>query len=249
MQKRTFAPEKLSLSMAGRFIAIEGLDGAGKSTQMKLLRTYLHRHGISYKDVHYPRLSEGWSGKMVAEFLRGEYGGLDAVHPKLVALLFANDRHEHAPVVHQWLAEEHLVVADRYVYSNIAFQCAKLDDPEEKGRLRDWILEHEFEFNGLPRPAQSVFLDVPLTAVERSLSKERAGGERDYLNGKHDIHEKSMTLQQKVRLEYLRLTEMFPDFHLVRCSDEDGEFLPPESIHQELVAALGLSMKVRDGKS
>ena len=112
--------------MQGKFFVIEGLDGCGKSTQLELLKNLCDQQGVAYKYIHFPMLNQGVYGTLIAEFLRGEFGTLEQVHPKLVALLFAGDRMEHINTIKEWLAEGYCVLADRYVYSNIAFQCAKL---------------------------------------------------------------------------------------------------------------------------
>ena len=119
-----------------RFAVIEGLDGSGKSTQLKLLKDYLDAQSIPYKFLHFPRLEEGYYGKLIARFLRGEMGPNQQVDPYLVALIFAGDRADAAHIIRGWLEEGYLVIADRYVYSNIAYQCAKLTDPAEIERLK-----------------------------------------------------------------------------------------------------------------
>src|SRR5699024_2021121 len=101
-------------SMNGKIITIEGLDGAGKSTQITLLTERLQKLGVPHKFIHFPMLNQGVYGALIAEFLRGEYGGLEKVHPKLVALLFAEDRNEHQHKINQWLKEGNLVILDRY---------------------------------------------------------------------------------------------------------------------------------------
>ncbi|MGB0840059.1 MAG: dTMP kinase [Chitinophagales bacterium] len=217
-----------------RFIVIEGLDGSGKTTQLSLLRNYLTQANIPFKDLHFPMLNKGYYGRLIASFLRGEFGDLEAVHPQLVALLFAEDRREHIQMVKDWLVEGNLVIADRYVNSNIAFQCAKCATGSSKKALKDWILEFEFEFNQLPKPAFSLFLDVPFAAVKRSLSNTRAGDDRAYLEGKTDIHEANLDFQEQVRQEYLAMVEEQTDFHAVSCYDTTGHFLPPETIHEAI---------------
>lgn len=226
--------------MKGRFWVIEGLDGCGKSTQLELLKEKLDRKGITHKYIHFPMLNQGIYGTLVAEFLRGEYGPVEAVHPKLVALLFANDRMEHIATINRWLDEGYDVLADRYVYSNIAFQCAKLKDEEEKKRLKEWILDFEFNTNRLPRPDRCFFLNVPFEAVQRSLTTKREGDDRNYLNGKEDIHEQSLELQRNVYAEYLGLVKEQPDFCCIECAGSDGSFLSREAIHERIVEQMGM---------
>lgn len=218
--------------MKGQFWVIEGLDGCGKSTQIDLLKDKLDKRGIRFKYIHFPMLNKGIYGELVAEFLRGEFGSVEQVHPKLVALLFANDRKEHIEMIKGWIAEGYYVLADRYVYSNIAFQCAKLEKPEEKKKLKEWILDFEFNTNALPKPDKSFFLNVPFSFIEKSLSQQREGEDRKYLNGKEDIHEKSLKLQQNVYKEYQALIREQENICCIDCFDNENNFLPKEKIHR-----------------
>ena len=224
------------MAQPNNFIVIEGLDGSGKSTQLKLITAYLEETNLKYKHIHFPVMSEGYYGQLTAEFLRGDLGALDQVHPKIAALIFAGNRVEHLVQINQWLADGYVVIADRYVNSNIAFQCAKFENKEEKETLKKWILEFEYKFNLLPQPAFSLFLDVPFTSIKKSLTNQRNGDDRAYLQGKTDIHEDSLDLQEKVRQEYLQMVNEQPDFHLIKCSDNEGNYLPPDQIHEEIKA-------------
>jgi dTMP kinase len=221
--------------MRGNFIVIEGLDGCGKSTQLSLLREYIESQGRRCEYIHFPMVDQGVYGKLIAEFLRGEYGSLETVHPKLVALLFANDRLEHVEKIRQWIAEGAVVLADRYVYSNVAYQCAKLSDSVEKQQLKEWILDFEFLHNKLPEPEFSFFLNVPFEPVEKTLTQERTGEEREYLKGKEDIHENALDFQKSVYQEYIGLLESEKRIVDIRCFDEQNRFLSKEEIHQKIV--------------
>lgn len=117
------------------FIVLEGLDGAGKSTQIRLLRDLLAERGVASEYVHFPRFDAPVYGELIARFLRGEFGGVNEVDPYLVALLFAGDRAEAGPMIRQWLSEGRAVILDRYVWSNVGFQCAKLPAGEARERL------------------------------------------------------------------------------------------------------------------
>jgi dTMP kinase len=226
--------------MAGKIITLEGLDGSGKSTQIDLLLNYFKSKGIKHQYVHFPMLNQGRYGQLIAEYLRGEFGAIDQVHPKLVALLFAEDRHAFKPQLMQWLEDGYLVLLDRYVNSNIAFQCAKTIDISEKKALKSWILDFEFNDIQLPKPDKSVFLNVPFHIVEKSLAAERTGEDRDYLNGKTDIHEDAIEFQRQVYQEYLQMIEEQEQFFAVDCMADNGEWLAKDLIHQELLKLFDL---------
>lgn len=218
-------------------IVLEGLDGAGKSTQVRKLREYLASVRPALEYIHFPRYDAPVYGELIGRFLRGGFGSLDSVHPRLVALLYAEDRRTAAPVMRKALEGGGTLLLDRYVYSNVAYQCAKTEDPAEAAELRDWILETEYGAFGIPRPDLNIFLDVPITFVKKSLDAGReADADRSYLHGRQDIHEADIAFQQKVREVYLRQTEADASFVRVDCSAEDGSMLPPDEIFSKVKA-------------
>ena len=219
-------------------IVLEGLDGAGKSTQVKRLREYLTQRCGSLEYIHFPRYEAPVYGDLITRFLKGEFGSIEAVHPQLVALLFAEDRHGAAPVMRQALKEGKTVLLDRYVYSNIAYQCAKLKDVQERGKLRDWIFNTEYGNFELPQPDLNLFLDVPIGFVEQSLMHQREGQDRNYLAGAQDIHEASIAFQKAVRDMYVAETARDPKFRRIDCSGAQGEMLPPDAIFDKVRAAV-----------
>ena len=162
------------------------------------------------------------------------FGNNETVHPQLVALLFAEDRHGAAPVMKEKLSKGGCVLLDRYVYSNIAYQCAKLSDEAEADRLRDWIFNTEYGDFSLPVPDLNIFLDVPIGFVESKLKSQRGGADRDYLEGGQDIHEADIEFQKRVRAIYRRQCELDPKFIRIDCSDEYGEMLPPGAIFAKI---------------
>ena len=155
-----------------------------------------------------------------------------------MALLFAGDRAEAAGQIRDWLAEGRAVVLDRYVYSNVGFQCAKLPEGEPRRRLARWILDLEFGHNALPRPDLSLFLDVPFAFTERKLTEQRAGDDRAYLHGAEDIHEASLDLQRRVREVYLEAAAADPTLRVVDCSNAAGAMASPEEIFEKIRAEL-----------
>ncbi len=215
-------------------VVLEGLDGAGKSTQVKKLKSYLESLYGSIEYIHFPRYDAPVYGDLISRFLRGDFGDNKTVHPQLVALLFAEDRHGAAPGMKAGLAEGRCVLLDRYVYSNIAYQCAKLSDNQEAEDLREWIFNTEYGNFELPKPDLNIFLDVPISFVESKLGSARGGDDREYLNGAQDIHEADIEFQKKVRAIYRRQCEIDPKFIRIDCSDEIGQMLPPGAIFDKV---------------
>ena len=219
-------------------VVLEGLDGAGKSTQVKKLRQYLEEVFGNLEYIHFPRYDAPVYGELISRFLRGDFGSNEAVHPQLVALLFAEDRHGAAPEMKRTLQAGGTVLLDRYVYSNIAYQCAKLKSAEEADDLREWIFNTEYGQFDLPVPDLNIFLDVPIGFVESKLKSQRGGADREYLEGAQDIHEADIQFQIKVRDIYRQQCERDPKFIRIDCSDENGQMLPPDAIFAKIKAAV-----------
>ena len=190
--------------------------------------------GISTEYLHFPRFDAPYFGDLIARFLRGELGSIEQVDPYIVAMLYAGDRRDAAAMIRGWMAEGKVVICDRYVYSNIGYQCAKVADVAEREKLREWILSLEYDYFAIPRPDVSLFLDVPFAFTERKLLQDvREGDDRAYLHGKKDIHEQSMDLQRAVRQVYLDAAECDDNMYVVDCSHE-GEMASPEAIFEKI---------------
>ena len=217
------------------FIVLEGVDGSGKSTQIANLQAMLSEQGIATEYLHFPRFDAPYFGDLIARFLRGELGSVEQVDPYIVAMLYAGDRRDAAQMIRGWLDEGKVVICDRYVYSNIVYQCAKFEDEAERERLREWILSLEYDYFSIPRPDVSLFLDVPEAFTERKLKQEvREGDDRAYLHGKKDIHEQSMELQRRVRQVYLDAAVYDERMHVIDCCDEELNMAAPEEIFAKI---------------
>ncbi|MDP3436806.1 MAG: thymidylate kinase, partial [Bacteroidales bacterium] len=166
--------------------------------------------------------------------LRGDFGKIDQVHPMLVALLFAEDRRDASRQINDWIKAGYHIILDRYLYSNIAFQCAKCSDPKVALELRDWIFDTEFNKFAIPVPDLNLFLDVPLNFVDEKLKETRLGSEREYLKGKRDIHEESISFQSKVRDIYLAECKREEGLIRVNCSGDKGVMLSADSIFEKI---------------
>jgi dTMP kinase len=217
--------EKTILYM-GKLINLEGCDGAGKSLQIKLITEHYQKLGKKVKFIHFPMYGHNMFSDMISKFLRGEYGGNDEVDPLFVANIYAMDRYMYKNQLLTDLEENDVVVMDRYVFSNVAYQVAKTMIPEERENLFQ-ILYFEFELLRLPYPDITMFFDVEIKEIERRLNLGRSGEDREYLNGKQDIHEKDIEYQARVREVYLDL-EKYPNFYVIKTYNEKGVMTPED---------------------
>jgi len=200
-----------------KLIVLEGIDGSGKSTQIELIKKYFKEHNLKYEYIHFPFYKHNEYGEVIAAYLRGEYGEINDVNPIFVANIYAMDRYLYLPTLQKQLLENDVVLMDRYVFSNMAYQGAKYNASSQSNIMRDWINEFEFGFLELPYPNLTIFLDVPISTVEYRLKEQRNGNDRDYLNGKEDIHEKDLEFQEKVRNNYLALKD-YIDYYIIDCT-------------------------------
>ena len=222
----------------GKFIVIEGTDGSGKSTQTRKLTRYLKAQGLTVKQFHFPS-GKGFYGRAINSFLRGDLGSALEVDPYYVAFLFARDRIQNAALVRKWIDKYDIVLMDRYAYSNVAYQCAKLmRKPREKEKLYRWIVDMEFKSGEIPIPDLCMFLGVPRAFSEKKLQEDRAGGDRDYLDGASDIHEDNLLLQQNVGSVYREMCRDFDEMVYVECGDASGNMMKSEEIHQKILEVM-----------
>ena len=124
--------------------------------------------------------------------------------------------------------------------ANARQSCRKYesDRPVEAEKLRDWVFNTEYGDFELPKPDLNIFLDVPISFVESKLKSDRAGQDRDYLEGAQDIHEADIEFQKRVRAMYTRQCELDPKFIRIDCSDEYGQMLPPGVIFEKVKAVV-----------
>jgi dTMP kinase len=217
----------------GALVAIEGIDGAGKGTQAARVAETATAAGFRVASFSFPLYDGNPFSRAVADYLNGEFGGADEVHPELAALLYAGDRFHARPQLVAALAESDLVVCDRYVASNAAHQGAKLTG-EARTRLLDWLDEVEYGEFALPRPELVVLLDAPV-ALARELVGRKA--ERGYTTLEADIHESDAGHSGATREVYLELATR-DNWRIVRAAGDDGEPRGLDEVAGEVWAAV-----------
>ena len=207
----------------GKLIVIESSDGAGKSTQSKIIESYLRDLGKSVAFYHFPMYGHNKFSELISRFLRGEFGSIKEVSPYFVANLYAMDRFMFLPELKKSLEENDVVLLDRYVLSNIAYQSAKYPFfSEESISISKWIEEFEFNFLGLPVPDLNILLDIPTSITRTRLMNKREGADREYLEGGKDIHEEDHDFQGRVRAKYLDYMAGREKCFIVSCVSENG---------------------------
>jgi dTMP kinase len=205
-----------------KLLVLEGLDSSGKGTQLELIKKYCEKHNYKYAYIHFPIYRNNEASNIIAAYLRGEYGDINKVNPVFVANIYAMDRFLYLPELQKQLGNNDVVLLDRYVFSNMAYQGAKYDTETQANIIREWIAEFEFGFLELPYPDLNIFFDVPIEIIEQRLNEIREGNDREYLNGKKDIHEKDIEYQKKVRDNYIALRN-YQNFEIIETGNLSSE--------------------------
>ncbi|MFC9894026.1 dTMP kinase [Nocardia sp. NPDC127579] len=185
----------------GVLIAVEGLDGAGKRTLIEAVATHLRASGLRVATLAFPRYERSVHADLAAEALRGRHGDLaDSVNA--MALLFALDRADAGPELTKLLLDNDIVILDRYVASNAAYNAARLEQPAD-GPVTRWVADLEFGRFELPVPDLQLLLNVD---TELAAERARARGELD-ANRALDAYERDGGLQQRTLAVYRELAE------------------------------------------
>lgn len=177
----------------GRLIVIEGLDGAGKRTMADKLTS---EFGARVARRAFPRYGVDIHADLIREGLHGRLGGFgDEVYG--MAMLYALDRRGAADDIRAALADNDVVLLDRYVASNAAFGAARLHQ-DAHGGFVEWVRALEIDRFGLPMPDAHLLLRVPVeVAASRSAHREATEDGRD-----RDTWEADSALQSRVGAVY-----------------------------------------------
>jgi dTMP kinase len=215
------------------FIVLEGIDGSGKGTQAARLAETAAAEGRTVASFSFPLYDENPFSRAIGQYLNGELGALEDVHPALSALLYACDRFHARPELEHAIEERDLVVCDRYVASNLAHQGSQLEG-EERRRLLEWLLEVEYGEFRLPKPDLVVLLDAHPKLARQLVAKK---GARSYTSLEADILESDEAHGDASREIYLELARR-DDWHLVATAREDGSVRDIDEIAAEIWATV-----------
>ncbi len=217
----------------GLLLAIEGADGAGKATASALVVEQLVAAGRSACVISFPRYTDTVGGWALGAMLAGSLPR--PVSPKAAATLYALDRMESRDVLVAALDAHEIVVFDRYIASNMAYQAAQVP-AEEASAMMEWIARLETGAFALPAPDLSIYLDTPAKIARGLILKKR---KRSYTDDAFDAYEADAGLQDRVRANYAAMVEARVLGAWLRVSTvADGVSRPPADIAAEIVAAL-----------
>lgn len=218
-----------------RILPIEGGDGAGKETQAGITHEYaVHGLGRNALKIHFPRYDEP-SSDLVRRYLwDGEFGDLDSVAPEFIADAYAIDRRAGAFDIEDHLADDpnNLVVVDRYVSSNAAYQGAKNKEYSKRKAFYEWNFRREYEDLRIPKPMKNVLLLVP---PDYSVQKviERGKGQ--------DLHESNLEYLWRVSNAYHELSQLYPDDYVpIDCMTIEGQMRSRDDIQADIRTAFDI---------
>jgi dTMP kinase len=180
----------------GKLVVIEGLDGAGKRTLANGLTAAIEAGGRTVSSHAFPRYGQSVHADLVRDALYGRIGDLsESVYG--MAVLYALDRRGAADQIRKDLEEHDVVLLDRYVASNAAYNAARLHQ-DETGEFVEWVRALEIDRFGLPVPDLQLLLRVPVeVAAERAAKREQDDDSRA-----RDIYESDGGLQARCGVVY-----------------------------------------------
>ena len=175
------------------FIVFDGMDGTGKTTQMRLLSERLNALGIETVLTAEPSTSPD------GQALRRALSGKEPANNSRLATLFLLDRIGHNAEIEGWMTEGKTVISDRYYYASMAYQG--------QGEQFGWVADMNLHCPHIRRPDGAILLDMN---PEDSMARIRAGRSANEL----EIYE-TVAQQEKIRAHFARVTEYLKDRDLI----------------------------------
>jgi dTMP kinase len=214
----------------GLFIALEGTDGSGKTIQTELLLNHLKKEERDVVEVSFPQYGQP-SAAMVEAYLNGKFGAAEEVGPHCASIFFAINRYDASQQIKQWLGQKKIVLANRYVASNMGHQGGKIKNLEERRKYFEWNYDLEYNIFKIPKPDVNIILHVTPEVSQELVDKKE---EREYLKGKkRDIHEDDLNHLRDAEEAFVEIANTYPEFQLIECI-ENNKILPPEEIHKKI---------------
>lgn len=208
----------------GKLIVIEGTDCSGKQTQTENLVSNLKNLGYKAISFSFPNYASP-TGKIIGNSYLGKGGvslfteGIENVDPKISSLYYAADRAYNIGIIKKYLENDYIVILNRYVESNMAFQGGKIKDIKERNMMYEWLDNLEFVLLDLPRPDFVIFLYLPYEHVCKLKEKRGEGA--------------NTTILHMAEIAYIELSSIY-DYHKINCL-KNNELRSIEDIAEEVL--------------
>lgn len=200
-----------------KLIVIDGVDSSGKETHTKYIYDLLSNNIDNVSKISFPDY-ESPSSSLVKMYLGGEFGNSpDSVNAYAASTFYAVDRY--ASFKKDWgkdfKTKDGIIVADRYVTSNMIHQAAKISDACEKEKFLEWLYDLEYKKLGLPEPDLVIFLNMPVWAAMQLMENRKNKITND---DKKDIHENNIEYLEKSYNNAMSIAKKY-GWTIVNCTD------------------------------
>ena len=231
--------------MNGTLFVIEGVDGSGKATQTDLLYQALQKQERPVRKISFPNYDSP-SSSLIKMYLNGEFGtDPQAVNAFATSVFFAVDRFASFRKDWQKFYEDGgIIIADRYVTSNLVHQASKISDAAEKERYIAWLSDLEYNIFGLPQPDCVIFLDMPPTC-SLQLRQQRNALKQGLTQ---DIHEADQHYLQQAYENAVTIAQ-HQQWHTIHCATPDGNIRSIEDIHRQILQTICQRTDIRTAEA
>ncbi len=217
----------------GKLIVIDGSDGSGKTTQVKILIERIKKEGHKVEMVDFPEYENNFFGKFIGHCLSEQNYNWLHIHPKIASIAYACDRFESKEKIEKWLTKGKIVVANRYVSANQIHQGGKIKNSKKRAEFMEWLAQMEYGVFKIPKPDVVFYLHLPVKDSLKLIEDRNKTTTRAYLKKKKDVHEGDIDFLKNSRASALWLAEREKNWIKIDCSNK-GEIFSREFIHEEV---------------
>jgi dTMP kinase len=213
---------------SSKIIAIEGIDGCGKTMQFRLLKNKLSSMGKSFLELSFP-VYESLTGIEIGNMLSGKFDvTANNVDCKSMALWYAVDRLLSFKKID--FNSVDFLLLNRYTLSNAVYQGLR-NTNEDSADFAEWVFDLEFNQLKLPKPDLYFVLDVHHDVSKINVSKK---GFRNYIGTEADVYEKSSDMMKNARDLYIKYSSQIKNIDLIDCM-EGERMKKPQVIHETII--------------
>jgi dTMP kinase len=221
------------MAKKGKLIVIDGTDGSGKATQVKLLKERLSREGYIVKLLDFPEYYKNFFGKFIGHCLSEQYYNWINIHPKIASMAYAADRWESSEEIKNWLKKGYIIISNRYVSANQIHQGGKISNNKKRESFIKWLDEMEYKVFKIPRPSAVFYLHVPMNIILKLIEERNKKTSRAYTGKRKDIVEGNIPYLTNSHKTADWLSKNQKGWIKIECAEND-EIRTREDIHEEI---------------